>query len=120
MQPHLALSSIFLLGLRGIEKKLKLPGPPVSHIKTAEQRSTVRKLATSLEIATKEMMKPDSVAREIFGDEFVDHFGGTREHEVGLWNAAVTNWERESPCCPHMVFNLRCWVLTISPPLPNP
>lgn len=39
------------------------------------------------------MMAPSSVAREVFGNEFVDHFGGTREHEVQLWNEAVTNWE---------------------------
>ena len=41
-------------------------------------------------------MKSGSIAREVFGDEFVDHFGGTREHEVKLWNAAVTNWEGKS------------------------
>jgi glutamine synthetase len=46
-----------------------------------------------LEEATKAMMKPDSIAREVFGDDFVDHFGGTRQHEVRLWNEAVTNWE---------------------------
>lgn len=41
------------------------------------------------------MMHPDSLARDpdIFGNEFVDHFGGTRLHELNLWNAAVTNWE---------------------------
>ena len=50
-------------------------------------------LSTSLEAATKEFMKPDSIARELFGDEFVEHYGGTREHEVKLWNEAVTNWE---------------------------
>ena len=38
-------------------------------------------------------MRPDSIAREVFGDDFVDHFGGTRQHEVRLWNEAVTNWE---------------------------
>ena len=37
-------------------------------------------------------MRKDSVAREVFGDEFVDHFGGTREHEVRLWEEAVTDW----------------------------
>ena len=47
----------------------------------------------SLEAATIRMMRPGSVAREVFGDDFVEHFGGTREHEVGLWNSAVTNWE---------------------------
>jgi glutamine synthetase len=57
-------------------------------------------LPTSLEAATKMMMREDSVAREdkVFGNVFVDHFGGTREHEVKLWNEAVTNWEgRVSP-----------------------
>lgn len=40
-------------------------------------------------------MRAESIARlsEMFGDDFVDHFGGTREHEVRLWNQAVTNWE---------------------------
>lgn len=52
-------------------------------------------LPVSLETATIRMMQPDSVAREpeMFGDIFVEHFGGTREHEVKLWNEAVTNWE---------------------------
>lgn len=52
-------------------------------------------LPTSLESATERMMKPQSIAREkgVFGDDFVEHYGGTREHEVKLWNAAVTSWE---------------------------
>jgi len=95
VQPHLALSAIFLLGLRGIEKKLKLPEPPISEITTPEGRASVKKLATSLETATVAMMKEGSIAREILGDEFVDHYGGTRQHEVQLWNSAVTNWELE-------------------------
>lgn len=37
MNPYFALSAIFLLGLRGIEKKLELPGPPISHF-TPEDR----------------------------------------------------------------------------------
>ena len=57
-------------------------------------------LPQSLEAATIRMMKPGSVAREVFGDEFVEHFGGTREHEVGVWNSAVTNWEGS--------FSVRC------------
>lgn len=52
-------------------------------------------LPTSLESATIRMMHPDSIAREpdVFGNDFVDHYGGTREHEVRLWNQAVTSWE---------------------------
>ena len=37
MNPYFALSAIFALGLRGIEKKLPLPGPPVSQL-TQEDR----------------------------------------------------------------------------------
>lgn len=42
-------------------------------------------------------MRPNSVAREesVLGNDFVDHFGGTRQHEVQMWNEAVTNWEGE-------------------------
>jgi glutamine synthetase len=54
-------------------------------------------LPRSLEAATIRMMRQGSVAREVFGDEFVEHFGGTREHEVGVWNSAVTNWEGSFP-----------------------
>ena len=55
-------------------------------------------LPVSLEAATERMMRSDSVAREdaVFGNDFVDHYGGTRRHEVKLWNEAVTNWEGES------------------------
>lgn len=54
-------------------------------------------LPTSLETATERMMKPNSIAREVLGDDFVEHFGGTRKHEVQLWNEAVTNWEGDLP-----------------------
>ena len=55
-------------------------------------------LPQSLEAATARMMAKGSVAREadVLGDDFVEHFGGTREHEVKLWNEAVTNWEGAS------------------------
>ena len=38
MNPYFALSAILLLGLRGINKKIPLPGPPISHF-TPEDRS---------------------------------------------------------------------------------
>lgn len=113
MNPYFAISAIFLLGLRGIKKMLHLPGPPISQF-TPEDRDNgkvskndfqmlvvylskeqIKMLPTSLESATIRMMRPDSIAREpeMFGNDFVDHYGGTREHEVRLWNQAVTNWE---------------------------
>ncbi|KAF8891318.1 hypothetical protein BD779DRAFT_1661733 [Infundibulicybe gibba] len=87
MNPYYALSAIFLLGLRGIEKQLELNTPPISKLTEEDRRNgKVKMLPRSLEAATIQMMRPES---------FVDHFGGTREHEVKLWNEAVTNWEVE-------------------------
>lgn len=99
MNPYFALSAIFALGLRGIERKMELgENKPIGEY-TREERDAgkVRMLPTSLEAATIRMMRPESVAREpeVLGDAFVDHYGGTREHEVKLWNEAVTNWEVE-------------------------
>jgi glutamine synthetase len=96
VNPFFALSAIFGLGLRGIEKKLPLPVPPISHFSLEDKKAgKITMLPQSLETATERMVRPDSIAREIFGDEFVDHFGGTREHEIKLWNEAVTSWEVE-------------------------
>lgn len=72
-------------------KQIPLATPPISHL--GDDWSKVVKLSTSLEDATKKMMRSGSVAREVLGNAFVDHYGGTREHEVKLWNEAVTNWE---------------------------
>ncbi|KAJ3878707.1 hypothetical protein F5051DRAFT_404856 [Lentinula edodes] len=98
MNPYFTISAIFLLGLRGIEKKLKLSTPPMSKLTADDKKNgTIKMLPTSLEAATERMMRPESIAREksMFGDVFVEHFGGTREHEVKVWNEAVTNWEVE-------------------------
>ncbi|KAG1801953.1 hypothetical protein EV424DRAFT_1331537, partial [Suillus variegatus] len=95
MNPYFALSAIFQLGMRGITKQLKLTTPPISTYQSYPAKKEVISLPSSLQDATNAMMRPNSIAREVFGDDFVDHFGATREHEVRLWNAAVTNWEVE-------------------------
>ncbi|KAH9001313.1 glutamine synthetase/guanido kinase [Lactarius akahatsu] len=96
VNPFFALSAILGLGIRGVEKKLALPVAPVSSLSLEDKKTgKIPMLPLSLEAATAKMVRPDSVAREIFGDEFVDHFCGTREHEIKLWNEAVTSWEVE-------------------------
>lgn len=96
MNPYFVLSTIFRLGLRGIEQGMKLTTPPIStYVDDPSRKGEVIMLPTSLEEANARMMRPGSVARQVFGDEFINHFGGTREHEVMLWNSAVTNWEVE-------------------------
>ncbi|PYH66223.1 glutamine synthetase family protein [Aspergillus vadensis CBS 113365] len=90
--PHFVLAAVVALGWRGVEKKLKIPVPPLSKGEDMGGASDKGvRLAKSLREATTAFMRKDSVAREVFGDAFVEHFGGTREHEVRLWEEAVTD-----------------------------
>lgn len=93
MVAHLAFSAIFGLGLRGIQKKLALPYGPIGAPGVTKQ--SLPKLATSLEAATEQFMRKESIAREVFGDKFVDHLGATRLHEVDAFKRTVTSWECE-------------------------
>lgn len=81
---YLVLAMILALGWRGVDKKLKLTIPPLGKGEdvggSADQGE---RLAKSLKEATARFKRPDSIAREVFGDDFVDHFAGTREHESG-------------------------------------
>ncbi|KFA60538.1 hypothetical protein S40285_07580 [Stachybotrys chlorohalonatus IBT 40285] len=92
--PHFVMAAILGAGWRGVERKLAIPCPPLSK-GTAQGSDTDKgeRLAKSLKEATQRFMREGSVAREVFGDAFVDHFGGTREHEVRLFEEAVTDWE---------------------------
>ncbi|KPI37810.1 Type-1 glutamine synthetase 2 [Cyphellophora attinorum] len=92
--PHLVLATILALGWRGIEEKLEIKIPPLS--KSADVGSADDKgerLPKNLKDSTARFMAKGSIARKVFGDDFVEHFGGTREHELRLWDEAVTDWE---------------------------
>ncbi|KAB8073495.1 hypothetical protein BDV29DRAFT_135326 [Aspergillus leporis] len=92
--PHYAMAAIVALGWRGVEKKLEIPVPPLSKGEDMGGGSDQGvRLAKTLKEAVATFTRKDSVAREVFGDAFVNHFGGTREHEVRLWEEAVTDWE---------------------------
>jgi glutamine synthetase len=51
------------------------------------------RLAGNLNDAVGKMKEVGSVARSVFGDEFVDHYVKTREHEWRIWESSVTDWE---------------------------
>ena len=38
-------------------------------------------------------LKASGVARDLFGDAFVDHFAATREWEEREFRKAITDWE---------------------------
>jgi glutamine synthetase len=91
--PFYVLAAILALGWRGVENKMEIKVPPLGKgedVGGASDKGV--RLAKSLKEANARFIRKESVARKVFGDEFVDHFGGTREHEVRLWDEAVTDW----------------------------
>ncbi|GAA5998681.1 glutamine synthetase family protein [Rhodotorula paludigena] len=91
MNPHLTFSALLALGLRGIRQRLSLPCAPIS---PRTPPASLARLPRSLEHATERMLRRESVAREVLGDETVEHLGRTRENEWMLFSEAVTDWER--------------------------
>ncbi|KAI5795521.1 hypothetical protein EDC01DRAFT_52876 [Geopyxis carbonaria] len=88
--PHYVLAAILGCGIRGIKKKLPMTIQPLGK---GQETGGGEKLARNLGEAVQKMVETDSVARQVLGDAFVDHYAGTRRHEVKLWEQAVTDWE---------------------------
>jgi glutamine synthetase len=76
-----------------MEKKLPIKVPPLAASASSDVHG--ERLPKALAQATEKFMSKSSIAREIFGDDFVDHFGGTRQHEIRQFEEAITDWELE-------------------------
>ena len=74
--------------LRSRPDELELPEPVTANAYEANARP----LPCSLEEATA-LLKQSYIAKELLGQEFVDHFVRTREWEVRQYQRAVTDWE---------------------------
>lgn len=93
--PHYAIAACVGAGWRGVERRMELGMAPLGKEEGEEGGGGARGvqwLPASLEEATRRFKAEGSVAREIFGDEFVEFYARTREHEVGLYRQAVTDW----------------------------
>ncbi|MEL7533948.1 MAG: glutamine synthetase family protein [Bacteroidota bacterium] len=88
--PFLAMAACLASGLYGIRHGLKLDQPKVIGNGYAEMKYGV--LPRNLDEATAAMKKSE-IARELFGEGFVDHFVRTREWEWREFSKAVTDWE---------------------------
>jgi glutamine synthetase len=90
VNPYLAMAGALASGLYGIRNKLTLSQPPTKgngYLDFSHGR-----LPTTLQEAT-EKMKSSSIAGEILGTSFVDHFLKTREWEWRQHLKVVTDWE---------------------------
>jgi len=90
VNPYLAMAACLAAGLYGIKNNLKLKQPATVGNGYRDFSNGV--LPSTLIEATQQM-KGSSVAKEILGKEFVDHFTQTREWEWKQHLKAVTDWE---------------------------
>jgi glutamine synthetase len=88
--PYLALAASIASGLYGIQKNLKLKDAPLSG--DSAKAAKIPRLPRNLKDAA-ENLKRSKIARELFGEEFVDHYARTRDWEWRQFQDAVTDWE---------------------------
>ncbi len=90
INPYLAVAALLAAGLHGIEKNLKLTAKPITG--TNQGSDDIPRAPRSLKETT-EIFRRSNLARDWFGDLFVDHFAATREWEWRQWQDGVTDWE---------------------------
>jgi glutamine synthetase len=88
--PYLAHAAALSSGLYGVKNKLKLSTPMT--VGNGYEEKGQGSLPRDLSEAT-EKMKSSELARELFGDAFVNHYTYTREWEWEQYRKAVTDWE---------------------------
>ncbi len=89
--PYLALAAALASGLMGIEQKLE-PFPQVKGNAYEQQHPAEIALPQTL-FAAAEKFKNSKVAKEMFGEKFVEHFAATREWEEREYRKHVSDWE---------------------------
>lgn len=76
MNPYLTFSAVLACGLHGIKNKLPLTQPALRT--KGENLPKLERLPKTLQEATSRMGAEGSLARKVLGDDFVDHYVGTR------------------------------------------
>lgn len=91
--PYIALSAALVAGMWGIENRIE-PTPPVQgnayDHKFPEELIFPRTLWDAAQ-----RLKASSVARDWFGDAFVEHYAATREWEEREFRRHISDWELE-------------------------
>jgi len=90
VNPYLAMAACLAAGLYGIKNNLKLKQPATVG---NGYRDFSNGILPSTLIEATQQMKKSAVAKEILGNEFVEHFTQTREWEWKQHLKAVTDWE---------------------------
>jgi glutamine synthetase len=88
INPYFAMAAALAAGIDGLDRRLQ-PPPPTAN---AYADPLGAPLPKTLEQAV-QLFRGSALARDWFGDEFVEHYAATREWEVRQYNKAVTDWE---------------------------
>lgn len=93
INPYIALAAALGSGLWGIENKIEpdeaIVGNAYDHKFSAERQLP----RTLMEAAGR--LKSSAVAKELFGEDFVEHYAATREWEEREFRKAITDWEMQ-------------------------
>ena len=89
--PYLALAGVIASGLYGIEQEIEPTAPIEGNAYKAEMPAELS-VPRSLSDATASFRR-SPIARDWFGDTFVDHFAATRDWEVRSFRKHVSDWE---------------------------
>jgi glutamine synthetase len=87
--PYLAMAVSLACGLRGMQEKLS-PTEPVDH---HDGYDFPRQIAIGLESAIPQLNR-SKVARDLFGDAFIDAFCNVKEIELAHLMHEVSSWDR--------------------------
>ncbi len=91
INPHLALAAAIGSGIWGIENKIEPLEAVVGNAYDIDFPEKIQLPRTLTQAAEK--FKNSKIARELFGDAFVDHFAYTRIWEDQQQRAAITDWQ---------------------------
>lgn len=91
--PYVTLAAALASGLYGIANEWELE-LPVKGNAYGHQHAEHLALPTTLWDAA-QRLKNSQAARELFGNEFVDHFAATREWEEREYRKHISDWEME-------------------------
>jgi glutamine synthetase len=89
--PYIVLAAGLAAGLHGIEQKIE-PTKPIEGNAYAQKFPKNMALPATLWDAA-QRLKGSKMARDWFGDAFVDHYAATREWEEREFRKHVTDWE---------------------------
>ncbi len=91
INPYLALAAALGSGIWGIENKLEPMEPTTGNAYDIDFPDELQLPRTLSQAA--ELFKNSKIARNLFGDKFVDHYAYTRVWEDQQQRAAITDWQ---------------------------